>query len=60
MRYVATPDVIVSGTNQKGAAVGPISFKKGYYETKKADEIALLDECATDPNNPIGFNPKED
>ena len=59
MRYVAPKDVQVSGCNQKGAAVGPIKFDKGYYETKKSDEIALLDSCATDPANPIGFDPKE-
>ena len=59
MRYVAPKDVQVSGANAKGAVVGPISFAKGYYETKKEDEIALLDACATDPANPIGFDPKE-
>ena len=60
MRYVAPTDVKVSGSNAKGAAVGPIEFKKGYYETKKLDEIALLDACATDPANPIGFDPEEE
>ena len=59
MRYKAKKDVLVSGTNSKGEAVGPISFKTGSYATTDDDEIALLDTCATDPNNPIGFDPKE-
>ena len=59
MRYVAPKDVEVSGANGKGDVVGPISFKTGSYSTRKPDEIALLDELATDPNNPIGFDPKE-
>ena len=59
MRYVAPKDVEVSGTNPRGETIGPISFKTGHYATRKQDEIALLDELATDPNNPIGFDPKE-
>jgi len=51
--------VEVEGPNNKGEVVGPISFKTGYYTTTKPDEIALLDELATDPANPIGFDPKE-
>ena len=60
MRYKAKKDVLVSGTNPKGEAVGPISFKTGSYSTTDDDEIALLDTCATDPDNPIGFDPKEE
>jgi hypothetical protein len=59
VRYRASKDVQVSGANAKGDAVGPIKFTKGSYETKDEDEIALLDACATDPANPIGFDPKE-
>ena len=60
MRYKARDKtVLVSGTNLKGEAVGPISFKTGSYTTTDDDEIALLDACATDPDNPIGFDPKE-
>ena len=57
--YSATKDVMVSGCNTKGEVVGPISFAKGPYTTTKDDEVALLDACATDPDNPIGFSPKE-
>lgn len=59
MRYKARKDVAVSGANRKGEVIGPISFKTGSYSTTDPDEIALLDELATDPNNPIGFDPKE-
>jgi hypothetical protein len=59
VRYKAKKDVEVGGNNAKGEVVGPISFKTGSYETKKDDEIALLDAVATDPDNPIGFDPKE-
>ena len=58
MRYKAKKDVLVSGTNARGEEVGPISFKTGSYSTTDDDEIALLDACATDPVNPIGFDPK--
>lgn len=51
--------VEVSGANAKGEVVGPISFKTGTYATTDPDEIALLDGLATDPDNPIGFDPKE-
>ena len=59
MRYVAPKDLEVAGANGRGEVVGPISFKTGSYSTKKPDEIALLDACAEDPDNPIGFDPKE-
>ena len=59
MRYKAAKDVQVAGNNGKGEVVGPISFKSGSYTTTDDDEIALLDACATDPDNPIGFDPKE-
>lgn len=59
MRYKAKQAVTISGTNSKGEAVGPIQFKNGVYTTTDDDEIALLDTCATDPDNPIGFDPKE-
>ena len=59
MRYKARKDVQVGGNNSKGDQVGPISFKTGSYSTTDDDEIALLDACATDPANPIGFDPKE-
>ena len=61
MRYKAKDKTVqVGGNNAKGAVVGPISFKTGSYTTTDDDEIALLDTCATDPDNPIGFDPKED
>ena len=61
MKY-ATKDktVEVSGGNSNGEVLGPISFKSGSYTTNKPDEIALLDGLATDPDNPIGFDPKEE
>lgn len=59
MRYKARKDVEVSGSNARGEVVGPISFVKGSYTTSDPDEIALLDELATDKDNPIGFDPKE-
>ena len=59
MRYKARKDVEVSGANARGEVVGPISFKTGSYTTTDPDEIALLDELATDKDNPIGFDPKE-
>ena len=59
MRYKANKNVQVGGNNGKGEVVGPISFKNGTYTTTDDDEIALLDACATDPDNPIGFDPKE-
>ena len=59
MRYKATKDVEVESAGRGGAVVGPISFDKGYYETSDEDEITVLDACATDPDNPIGFDPKE-
>jgi hypothetical protein len=52
--------VEVSGGTRDGKAIGPISFKSGSYTTSKADEIELLDALATDPDNPIGFDPKEE
>jgi hypothetical protein len=51
--------VEVEGPNAKGEVVGPISFKTGSYSTTDPDEIAFLDTLATDPANPIGFDPKE-
>ena len=59
MRYKATKDVAVSGGNARGEVIGPIEFKSGSYSTTDPDEIALLDALATDPGNPIGFDPKE-
>jgi len=59
VRYKARKDVEVEGPNRKGEVIGPISFKTGSFSTTDPDEIALLDELATDPNNPIGFDPKE-
>jgi len=49
----------VSGTNAKGEEVR-VSFAKGTYTTKKDDEVALLDACATDPTHPIAFDQKEE
>jgi len=61
VRYKAKDKTVqVGGNNSKGEVVGPISFKTGSYTTTDDDEIALLDTCATDPDNPIGFDPKED
>jgi hypothetical protein len=57
--YKAKKDVVVAGCNGKGETVGPISFKSGSYSTTDEEEVALLDECATDASNPIGFAPKE-
>jgi hypothetical protein len=51
--------VEIEGANTKGEVVGPISFKTGSYFTTDPDEIALLDALATDPANPVGFDPKE-
>jgi hypothetical protein len=59
VRYKAKKDVQVGGNDSKGEVVGPISFKTGSYITTDDAEIALLDACATDPDNPIGFDPKE-
>jgi hypothetical protein len=59
VRYKARKDVEVEGPNAKGEVIGPISFKTGSYSTTDPDEITLLDALATDPNNPIGFAPKE-
>lgn len=59
MRYKASKDVVVGGTGPGGVPVGPISFSKGTYTTKDEDEIALLDAVAEDPDNPVGFDPKE-
>jgi hypothetical protein len=60
VRYKAkNKNVRVGGNNAQGEVVGPISFKNGTYTTTDDDEIALLDACATDPDNPIGFDPKE-
>ena len=59
MRYKANKNVQVGGNNSKGEVVGPISFKNGSYTTTDDDEIALLDTCATDPDNPIAFEQKE-
>jgi len=59
MRYKAAKDVVVGMTNAKGESVGPVSFAKGTYDTSDPDEIAMLDACAEDPNNPVGFDPKE-
>lgn len=58
MRYKATKDVTLSGVGRNGAAL-EVSFEKGYYETKDEDEIALLDRLATDPDHPVGFDPKD-
>lgn len=33
--------------------------KNGVYETKDPDEIRLLDAVAEQPDNPVGFDPKE-
>jgi hypothetical protein len=59
MKYRASKDIQITGSNSKGDAIGPIKFDKGYYETKKRDEIELLDSLATDPNHPVGFDPKD-
>ncbi|MGH2373044.1 MAG: hypothetical protein ACRDIC_06140 [bacterium] len=58
MRYKAEKTVQITGANKKGDALGPISFSKGFYETEDEDEIALLDALATDPDHPVGFDPK--
>jgi hypothetical protein len=60
MKY-STKDktVEIEGPNNRGEVIGPISFKTGSYTTTKPDEIALLDALATDPDNPIGFDPKD-
>jgi hypothetical protein len=52
--------VEIQSTNAKGETVGPVSFKTGRYSTTDEDEITMLDACATDPDNPIGFDPKEE
>lgn len=60
MRYKSRNKTVeVEGPNAKGEVIGPISFKTGSYSTTDPDEIALLDTLATDPANPIGFDPKE-
>ena len=60
MRYKTKDKTVeVSGATRSGETVGPISFKTGSYTTTDPDEIALLDGLATDPANPIGFDPKE-
>jgi hypothetical protein len=59
MRYKADKTVRITGANRRGDALGPISFEKGYYETKDADEIELLDGLASDPDHPVGFDPKD-
>ena len=60
MRYKSRNKTFeVEGLNAKGEVIGPISFKTGSYSTTDPDEIALLDILATDPANPIGFDPKE-
>jgi hypothetical protein len=56
--YKADKDVEVGGTTREGKPVS-ISFSKGSYSTKKDDEVAILDALATDPSNPIGFDPKD-
>jgi len=61
MKYASKDKTVeVSGGNSKGEVLGPISFKSGSYTTSNDDEIALLDALATDPDNPIGFDPKEE
>ena len=61
MRYKSRDKTVeIEGPNRLGEVLGPISFKSGSYSTSDPDEIALLDELATDPANPIGFDPKED
>lgn len=59
MRYTADKTIQITGANSKGDALGPISFSKGFYETKDPDEIMLLDSLATDPAHPVGFDPKD-
>lgn len=58
MRYKAPKGTEVSSCNAKGETV-TASFKAGTYATDDSDEISMLDACAEDPANPIGFDPKE-
>jgi hypothetical protein len=58
--YKAKKDVVVQGVNALGETVGPISFEKGSYSTNDPDEIAILDACATEEDNPVAFAPKEE
>jgi hypothetical protein len=58
MRYRAPKDIEVSSAGPKGEEIR-ISFSKGSYVTKDEVEVEILDRLATDPNNPIGFDPKE-
>ena len=61
MKYASKDKTVeISGANAKGEVLGPISFKSGSYTTSNPDEITLLDGLATDPDNPIGFDPKEE
>ncbi len=60
MRYVAPATCEVSRATPDGQVLPNITFKGGKHVTKDPDEIALLDELATTPHNPIGFDPKED
>ncbi len=59
MKYASKDKTVeVSGGTRQGKVLGPISFKSGSYSTTNADEIELLDALATDPANPIGFDPE--
>jgi hypothetical protein len=60
VRYIVKDKTVqLGGTNRRGEVIGPISFSKGYYETKDDDEIELLDGLATEPDHPVGFDPKD-
>jgi hypothetical protein len=58
MKYRAAKDVLISSTGKGGDAF-EFDFSKGYIETKDEDEIEVLDRLATDPDNPVGFDPKD-
>jgi hypothetical protein len=58
MKYRASKDIRISSTNRDGEAF-EFDFSKGYIETRDEDEIEILDRLATDPDHPVGFDPKD-